>query len=73
MNSELPCYSTACISSLRLILLLTAGCSMSCTMSVKLHINKTPLTNNRGPKLRSNLHKTLFKFGSGRETPTKQT
>lgn len=44
------------------LLLLTAGLTMPSTMRLKLHINKTPLNNNRAPKLRPILHKTLLQF-----------
>lgn len=73
MHRELPHYFIACISKLEAYSLLTAGLTMPSTMRIKLHINKTPLTNNRAPKLRSILHKTPFKFSGGRETLTKAT
>lgn len=71
MHGELPYYFIARISSSRLTL--TEGLTMPSTMRIKLHINKTPLTNNRAPKLQSIPHKTLFKFSGDRQTPTKQT
>lgn len=49
---------------------------MPSTMRIKLHINKTPLTNNRAPELRSILHKTLSEFSGGskkKKLQTKQT